>query len=143
MLLKQSIITAKLFYSDNVRFQSDTVLANKIQTQIEEKEWYEDDKKYTLIILGNKPCNAINFYEKGEVIGHSFFEFDYQYIYGPSQRANAFMKTLGYNYKEPSEKEFEEAKKYVKKNNLKSFPNENSIVKVNDDNIIVRLSKEI
>lgn len=140
---KQSIITAKLFYSDNVRFQSDTVLANKIQTQIEKKEWYEDDKKYTLIILGNKPCNAINFYEKGEVIGHSFFEFDYQYIYGPSQRANAFMKTLGYNYKEPSEKEFEEAKKYVKKNNLKSFPNENSIVKVNDDNIIVRLSKEI
>lgn len=140
---QQSIITAKLFYSDNVRFQEDTILANKIQSQIEQQDWYKENKKYTLIILGQSPCDAINFYEKGEVIGHSFFEFDYQYIYGPSQRANAFMKTLGYNYKEPNQQEFNKAKKYVKENNVKSFPNENSIVQMDDNNIIVRLSKEI
>lgn len=140
---KQSIITGRLFYSDNVRFQNDTMLANKIQAQIEEKQWYDSKTKYTLIILGQKPCKAINFYEKGEVIGHSFFEFDYQYIYGPSQRANAFMKTLGYDYEEPTSEEFSEAKEYVQEHKVKVFPNKESIIGINNDIIIIRLSEEI
>lgn len=140
---KQAIITGKLFYSDNVRFQNDVILANKIQTQIEQEKWYKEQTKYTLIILGEKPCNSINFYDKGEVIGHSFFEFDYQYVYGPSQRANIFMKTLGYDYKEPSYEDFEQAKDYAKKNNVKTFPEKNSIVKIDNNRIIIRLSKEI
>ena len=140
---QQSVITGRLFSSDNIRFKSDTILANKIQNQIEKKDWYNSKEKYTLVILGQKPCTAINFYEKGEVIGHSFFEFDYQYIYGPSQRANAFMKTLGYDYKEPTQKEFDKAKEYVVKNKTEEFPSEKSIVKMDKNIIIVRLSKDI
>lgn len=140
---KQSVISSNLFYSDNVRFQNDIILATNIQNEIEEKDWYDSNVDYTLIILGNKPCSAVNCYLKGEVMGFSFFEFDYQYVYGPSQRANAFMKTLGYDYKEPTAEEFYMAKEYVKNNDIKIFPSEDSIIKIDNNTIIVRLSKKM
>lgn len=140
---QQSVITGRLFYSDSVRFASDTTLANKIQTTIESKDWYNKEEDYTLVIVGQKPCTAVNFYEKGEVIGYSFFEFDYEYIYGPSQRANAFMKTLGYDYQEPTQEQFDQAKEYVKEHDTESFPKEDSIIEMNDNVIVVRLSEEI
>ena len=140
---QQSVITGRLFYSDSVRFESDTILANKIQTTIESKDWYNKEENYTLVIVGQKPCTAVNFYEKGEVIGYSFFEFDYEYIYGPSQRANAFMKTLGYDYQEPTQEQFDQAKEYVKEHDTESFPKEDSIIEMDDNVIVVRLSEEI
>lgn len=139
---KQSVITGTLFYSDSVRFENDTILATKIQNKIEEKDWYDSNEDYTLVILGNKPCSAVNCYLQGEVMGHSFFAFDYQYVYGPSQRANAFMKTLGYNYNIPTEEEFTMAKKYAKSKHVDIFPSSDSIVKKGDV-IIVRLSNEM
>lgn len=140
---QQAIITGRLFFSDDVRFQEDTTLANKIQTQIEAKDWYNKDEKYTLILLGQKPCTSNSLYLKGEMMGYSFFEYDYQYIVGPNHRANAFMKTLGYDYQAPTEEEFNQAKKYVKKHKTESFPKTESIVKVKNNIIIVRLSEEI
>ena len=139
---KQSVITGTLFYSDSVRFENDTILATKIQNKIEEKDWYGSNEDYTLVILGNKPCSAVNCYLQGEVMGHSFFAFDYQYVYGPSQRANAFMKTLGYDYDIPTEEEFTMAKEYAKNEHVGIFPSSDSIVK-KDDIIIVRLSDEM
>ena len=140
---KQANITGKLFHSDNIRFKNDTILATNIQNDIENQEWYDKTQKYTLVILGQQPCKSNSFYEKGEVIGYSFFEFDYKYYYGPSQRANAFMKTLGYDYKEPSKETFDKAKEYIKKEKINIYPSNNSIVKIKDNVIIIRLSEEI
>lgn len=140
---KQANITAKLFHSDNIRFEQDTILATKIQNDIEKKDWYDLNEEYTLVLLGQRPCKSSNFYEKGEVMGYSFFEFDYQHYYGPSQRANAFFKTLGYDYKEPSIEIFEAAKVYAEEENMEIYSLENSILKMDKNIIIVRLSEEM
>lgn len=138
----QSIITSKLFYSDNVRYQNDVLYANKLQGMIEQKNWYDTSKEYTLILLGKNEAKAVNNYLKGEVIGKSFFEFDYEYSYGPSQRVNALFDTLGYHYNKPTADEFKEAKEYIINNNIVSMPAMDSIINV-DDKIIIRLSKEL
>ncbi len=138
----QSTITSKLFYSDNVRYQNDVLYANKIQSMIEQKEWYDSNKKYKLIFVGKKEAEAVNNYLKGEVIGKSFFEFDYEYSYGVTQRVNALFATLGYFYEKPTDEEFEDAKEYVLKNNIKFMPSSDSIIN-KDDKIIIRLSQEL
>lgn len=145
---KQGMVTATLFAGDNVRFEYDKRFAEKIVEKIEEKEWYEKDKEYKLIIVGKESTTSALQPLKGEVIGHSFFEFDYQYHYGPSHRATTFINELGYNnFKEAENNElaksFEESKKYVKKNKIKAFPSDDSIIKKDKNIIIVRLSDEI
>lgn len=138
----QSIITSKLFYSDNVRYQNDVLYANKIQSMIEQKEWYDSNKKYKLIFVGKNEAKAVNNYLKGEVIGKSFFEFDYEYDYGVTQRANALFATLGYYYDKPTTKEFDWAKKYVLDNDIEPMPSSYSVINI-DDKIIIRLSEEL
>ena len=140
---KQSLTTATLFASDNVRYQHDIEVAEKIMYRLEEKDWYNKNKKYTLVLLGKDSCETTTMYLRGEVIGASFFEFDYQYNYGVSQRANHFLKTLGYYFEEPTSEEFDKAKEYVKEKNIKSMPSSNSIIQLEDNIIVVRLSDEI
>ena len=66
-------------------------------------------------------------YLKSEVIGSSFFAFDYEYIYGVNSRGITFLNILGYKLEQPTAAEFEEAKKYVEENNIKEWPNEEAI----------------
>ena len=139
----QSYTSAVLFYTADIKYQSDVELANRIVEGIEEKDWYEKDKDYTLIFLGKYEKNEKNAYIKGEIIGRSFFEFDYQYIYGLNERANAFLQILGYYFNKPSIEQFENAKEYVESENIKSWPNNEAITLVDNDKIIVRLSEEI
>lgn len=138
----QSVITANFFYSDNVRYQNDVLYANKLQSMIEQSKWYDSSKEYTLILIGKNEANAVNNYLKGEVIGQSIFEFDYEYVYGVSARSIALFKTLGYYYNRPSVEEFNEAKEYVINNNILSMPSSDSIINL-DNKIIIRLSEEI
>lgn len=137
---KQSIISAKLFYSDEIRYNSDIAFGHKIQSLIESKSWYEKDTEYTLIFVGSYEEKPSTFLLKGEVMGYSFFEFDYPYIYGTNQRANMFLKTLRYRYNFPSNKQFLEAKKFVVDNNIPTWPSADSVIKTDDNTIIVRLS---
>ncbi len=139
---RQADLSAKLFYSDAVRYQNDVHFGEKLEYRIESNSWFDKDKVYTLIFVGaftNKPSTFI---EKGEVMGYSFFEFDYPYIYGPSQRGNMLMRTLGYVYNFPSVDQFNSAKAMVVEKGIPSWPSNDSIFNY-DDVIIVRLSEEI
>lgn len=138
----QSYITANLFHTVDMVYKSDEVFAHRLVQKIEEKQWYEKGKYYTLIFVGKHCSDLKNVYLKSEVIGSSFFEFDYQYIYGVNSRAHAFLNILGYKFRGPSEEKFEKAKKYVEENKIKSWPSEESVVLINEDTIIVRLSEE-
>lgn len=138
----QAYVSSSLFYSDHVRFENDVVYANKLQSLIEEKSWYDENKEYTLIFLGQKKNKGVNSYIEGEILGKSFFSFDYQYHYGVSQRANALLATQGYYYKKPTAEEYEKAKEYALKNDLEYMPSKKCIYNINNT-IIIRLSKEI
>lgn len=138
----QSYSTANLFHTVDMVYKNDEVFAHRLVEKIEEKQWYENGKYYTLIFIGKHCSDLKNVYLKSEVIGASFFEFDYQYIYGVNSRAHAFLNILGYKFRGPSEEKYEKAKKYVEENKIKPWPSEESVVLINEDTIIVRLSEE-
>ncbi len=131
----------RLFSSDMIRYKDDYILAQKIQHNIENQAWYDINKNYKLMFLGYKECTNKEFNLKGEVMGYSFFEFDYEHYYGPTQRASVFLTNLGYPYEAVSEKEYKKLKEEY--SDMDIYPNKDSIKLVNDNIIIIRLSKEI
>ena len=138
----QSYTTSSLFYTADITYKSDESFANILAENIYEKEWYDENEDYTIIFVGEHLPNLKNTYIKSEIIGRSFFEFDYQYIYGVNQRASAFLRILGHDFNTATAEEFEEAKKYVEENNLPIYPKEDAIQLVDDNKIIIRLSEE-
>lgn len=54
-----------------------------------------------------------------------------------------FFLTLGYNYKMPYVKEFENTKEIAEEKDLASYPKKGYILKIENDTIIVRLSEKI
>lgn len=138
----QSYTTASLFHTADVVYKNDVAFAEQLMYKVEEKEWYNVNEDYTLIFVGRHQKQYKDVYLKSEVIGSSFFAFDYEYIYGLNSRAIAFLEILGYKFKEPTVQEFEEAKQYVKENSIRIWPNEESIILKEDNKIIIRLSEE-
>ena len=105
---------------------------------------FDDEKKlYKLILIGKLEPKVKIEYLKGEVIGYSFFEFDYQYNYGVNQRGVIFMDILGYPYEKVGNSEFLAAKNYAKENDVKVFPNKDSVQLFSEDTILVRLSEAL
>ena len=138
----QSFNTASLFYTADVTYKADESFANELAKDIYEKEWYDENNEYKLIFVGEHLHNLKNTYLESEIIGRSFFEFDYQYLYGVNQRATAFLEILGYKFNTPTNEEFEEAKNYVEENDVPIYPKENSIQLVDTDKKNIRLSEE-
>lgn len=137
----QSYNTANLFNTVDVQYRSDEAFAYDLMSKIESKDWYNPKEDYKIIFVGRHQKQLKNVYLKSEVIGSSFFAFDYEYIYGVNSRGITFLNILGYKLEQPTAAEFEEAKKYVEENNIKEWPNEEAI-KLVDNKIIVRLSEE-
>ena len=139
---KQSYHTANLFYTADMVYRSDEAFAYQLMNEVEKKEWYDPNQTYKIIFVGRHQKELKNVYLKSEVIGSSFFAFDYQYIYGLNSRAISFLHTLGYHFQEPSAEEFENAKQYVEENQIEPWPNEDSITLQDEDKIVIRLSAE-
>ena len=135
----QAYHSANLFHTVDITYRNDEMFAQRIIGRIEEQDWYDKEKEYKLIFVGRNHQDLKNVYAKSEVIGSSFFDFDYQYIYGVNSRANAFLNILGFEFGKPTEQEFEDAKKFVEENKIKSWPNKDSIQLKDDNKIIVRL----
>lgn len=137
----QAYNSSNLFYTSDVVYKNDINVANKLIETIEEKEWYNPQNKYTLIFVGKHSCDSKNIYIKGEIIGSSFFDFDYENIWGVNERANVFLTILGHEFNIPTVEQFEKAKNYVKENEISIWPKEESIILTNNNEIIVKLSE--
>lgn len=139
----QSYTTSTLFYTADVVYESDKALSYKLVERIEEKEWYDSEKEYTLIFVGKYDPNLKNVYLQSEIIGYSFYNFDWLNAFGTNNRTHAFLSILGYDFKMPSLEQIEQAKEYVEENDTKAWPNVEAIQLLNENTIVVRLSKEI
>ena len=138
----QSYYSANLFHTVDVTYENDKMFAQRLISRIEEQEWYDRDKEYKLIFLGRNKTEAKNVYLKSEVIGSSFFDFDYQYIYGLNSRAIAFLDILGYKFNNPTEEDFENAKRKIEQEPIKAWPSKECIQLEDENKIIIRLSEE-
>lgn len=140
---KQTLITATLFQTHEQIYNEDIRNVQKIESIIENKDWYDENTYYKLILVGKLEPKSKTEYLKGEIIGQSFFEFEYDKHYGVNSRGVIFMNNLGNNYQLSDKKEFEFAKEYVQKNQLAIFPNKDSAQLIDNDTIIIRLSEEM
>ena len=126
----QSYTIARLFSTEQFKYEQDVRLANKISYKIEELGLGEIPD-YPIILCGhhsNYVPNRVN----GEIIGISWFEY-----LGTAQPALDLMRTLGYNYVYPTEEQAEKGKELAK--NMPSWPSQGS-VDFRDDLIIVKFS---
>jgi len=135
----QAQITAQLFYSDQMRYNEDVRLAHKLNDQIMQVQ--PDDGKLPVALVGRYRmaswfyANA-NFLQ-GEVIGHSFFEWDLDQIYDPTRRGLIFMRNLGIYFDRPSRDQLVQA--HGKAESMPIFPNPGSVKRM-EDFILVKLS---
>ena len=140
---RQTYTTANLFNTADITYKNDVIMANKIVDRIEQKDWYDENKEYTLIFVGKYEKETMQEYLQGEIIGKSFFTFGIDDSCGISGRGNLFLEILGYHFKMPTVEEFYEANKFVKENNINSWPSDKSITLIDDNKIVVKLSNEI
>jgi len=129
----QAQITAQLFYSDQVRYNEDVRLAydlNDLITQVQ-----PENEKLPVALIG-KYQTASRFHSnflQGQVIGHSFFEWDSN----PTGRGLAFMKSLGFYYDVPNADQLDQAHKEAIL--MPSYPDPGCVRRVGDF-IVVRIS---
>lgn len=132
----QAQITAQLFYSDQLRYNEDVRLAYEIHNAIVK---INPEMNLPVAITG-KYHTAKRFHAnflKGEVIGHSFFEWGY--TDERAERCLDFMRTLGIQFNSPSEELLEYA--INEANSMPSYPAPEYIKKT-PNVIVVKLSSE-
>lgn len=134
----QSYVTANLLFSEHVKYEEDVRMADRINFQLDSMG-IGDRKNYSLIILGkHEPENVMNL--QGETLGHSFFAWDIGTKQGTSIRAVNFMRTLGYLFNSPTDKQLDYALSVEKK--MSVFPAKGSI-RVVKHAVIVKLSEPV
>ncbi|MCL2260419.1 MAG: glucosyltransferase domain-containing protein [Fibromonadales bacterium] len=128
----QAQTTAQLLYSDQLRYNEDVRLAYEIRDSVINSE------NLPVAIIG-KYNVADKFHAnflKGDVIGHSFFEWgDYHEL---TNRSLDFMRTLGIQLACPSDEQFEKAK--LEAHSMPSYPNSGFVRKLSDV-IVIKLSE--
>lgn len=122
-IIFQTFITLGLFYNDYLRYKEDVLLANELNEKLQ-------NSNKPLIFLGKYKTKTV--LVKGEVLGHSFFEWDYNTEFGVTQRATGFLNALGYDYKCATLESIKEAKHiyntYKESSNYMIIETENNII---------------
>lgn len=134
----QGYKTAVMLYYDYMKYQSEVDVANKISERIGLLD-IEDINNVPVVFVG-KMCSPVVPKEiKGNMLGTSFFEMGTK-AEEITFRALGFMRTIGYNYKNPTGKDCEKAVKIAQK--MKSWPSSEAI-KYENGIIIVKLSEDL
>ena len=129
----QSQSMTQLYYSDYSRYQEDVKMANQIGYRILDLNLGEVPSKPVVFVGGHAQKQRKNII-KQEVLGFSFFEWDG----GNPLRIGNFMRSLGYEYINPSEEERNKAIEIAK--SMPAWPYKGSVVFKNDL-VIVNLSE--
>ncbi|WP_025684183.1 glucosyltransferase domain-containing protein [Paenibacillus maysiensis] len=131
----QSISVSQLFFGDYNRYQEDVKLANQIGGRIQDLN-LGDFPLEPVVYVGSHKHPTRKDIIKQEVLGYSFFEWDD----GNQVRISNFMRSLGYDYKFPTDQEIETALKESIK--MPTWPDRESIALMKGL-IIVNLSEDM
>ncbi|MGN0482353.1 MAG: glucosyltransferase domain-containing protein [Lachnospiraceae bacterium] len=109
--------------TDYQRYSHDIRLSNNIMQKIEEADLNYRNKK--IVFLGYRSWNKPEHMVQGQMIGGSFFTWDYGQKAGINYRVYGFMQTIGYSYKKPSIEEIQSANALV--DQISIYPNDGCI----------------
>jgi hypothetical protein len=136
----QAEITAQLFYSDQIRYNEDVRFAHDLNNLITQVQ--PEHEKFPVVLAGRYQIVSrfrANFIQ-GDVIGHSFFEWDFPMHNSPTSRGLAFMKSLGINFDAPDENQIERAIKEAA--SMPPYPDPGCVKRIQDI-IVVRISETL
>ena len=138
VIMNQSILSSRLYYTQYVQYEEDVRVAEKISDQIEKLNLGEVPKEPVVFVGArsakkNAACIAG---DQLELIGKSFFEVSFGTEHGTWVMRN-FMATLGYSYALPDGTQIAQAEQAV--SGMPVWPNTGSVI-VKDGIIIVKLS---
>ena len=103
---------AQLYHTIHMTYMQDSALAGAIYEDIEKVGIDAEMDVYKVIFVGKRSVRLPNDALRGDVIGHSFFEWDSSGYAGSTNRIIGFCATLGYdNMVGPMKEEAKKAKK--------------------------------
>lgn len=135
----QLSVTARLEYSDMVRYEGDKRLAAQLQVSIDELQ--NEDLSLPIVFYGKRQAKLNDSCIAGETCGRSFFEWDTDVEpagYYSTKRVLSFMKTQGIEYTFPTFDIVSHYQEYAK--DMPVWPSEGSIQRM-DDVIIIKIGQ--
>ena len=136
---KASQITWSLYYTDQLRYEQDVALGRDMIQRLEEV-YDRETGSLPVVIVGNRPFQGNNSCVQGQVIGHSFFDWD-TYVapvpYYSTRRVLGFLHVLGANYDAASADRMRDALEYSE--NMPKWPAADC-VQIYNGMVIVKLS---
>lgn len=140
VILHQGQTMTQLFHTAYVSYEQDKALAGKVYGRIEQVGADAGMEEYTVVFVGKKGTKLPEDALRGDVIGHSFFEWDNSAEAGSTKRISTFCRTLGYPMLAPSSEQVVLAKETAK--TMPAWPASDSVCVV-DDCIVVKLSEQL
>jgi hypothetical protein len=131
----QAQITAQLYYSDFIRYQSDVQLALDLDKKIQQTQ--DDDEQLPVALVGTYTLPFTHNYISGEVLGKSLFEWASSGIHESTSHGLPFMQTLGLYHKMANAAQMEEARTAAL--SMPSYPADDCVRRLSDV-IVVKLS---
>jgi len=93
LLINNTYINTRLFYSSYVSWQADKVMAIRIAERIYDFDPPKKNGRIHVVLVGSFVHQSNNLFYKSDVHGASFFQWDH----GSPYRVESFFKTLGMN----------------------------------------------
>lgn len=137
--IKTTKITWSLYYTDQMRYEQDVALGRDLICRIEQV-CLSEEGTLPVVVVGTRPFQGNNSCVQGQVMGHSFFDWDATVLpipYWSTGRALGFLYTLGANYTRPSADRMEEA--VLCSESMPEWPAE-GCVQIHNGMVIVKLS---
>ncbi len=140
VVMQQSLLSARLNYTQYVQYEEDVHVANKITDRIEQLNFGAIPEKPVVFVGARIPQKNPSCIDGNqlELIGRSFFEVSFGIEHGTWVMHN-FLVTQGYPYRLPKSKDIQIADDAAK--NMPSWPDVGS-VDVKDGVIIVKLGNQ-
>jgi len=131
-------INSQLHYNDYLRYQNDVQIAHDIGIAIRPFQPAGHNVPLALVGARHAGDDLPQVKTRGEVIGHSFFEWGSDSSLEASTRGVPFMETLGIDVRQPSDDEMNLARERA--SSMAIFPAEGSVTLV-EGLVIVKLSE--
>lgn len=134
-LFLQTRTTSNILYSDQMKFEEDTRMTERIIGQIDSLQ-LKDQSEYSIIFIGAQQSKNL-FNLPTDMMGLSIYMFGSFAPMSVSASVNDFMDTLGYKFQKPTEDQYNQVKDQTKEMDI--FPN-GGCIKVIDKIIVIKLS---
>ncbi|MDO4295785.1 MAG: glucosyltransferase domain-containing protein [bacterium] len=138
--LQQGQIMTQLFHTAYLTYEQDKALAGRVYSRIEQLGADAGLEQPTVVFVGQRGVTLPNDALPGDVIGHSFFEWDREDYAGSTKRIAAFCETLGYRMQLPTQEQVNAARAQAE--TMPLWPATDSVQLLEDGSgIVIKLSE--